>query len=135
MIRVNDTQFAALESYFTEDFVERMGRILYSSFPEECRAKGRSAVLQFIRASMARARGPAIGVTLDEDFRRYVVTEFVLGINETAKIAASERARLLERDGSVDPTILVFCTYQAMSGKVMTQKPSQPAAFLHEATL
>ncbi|HRI66009.1 MAG TPA: hypothetical protein PK156_17295 [Polyangium sp.] len=133
MIRVNETQFAALEAYFGEEFVEQMARNLVSSFPVECKPLGREAVLQFVRASVTRARGQTIGAVLDVDLRRYVVTEFVLGLDETAKIAKSERERVLARDGKVDPTVLVFCLYQEMRGRLMTKAPARPQQVENEA--
>jgi hypothetical protein len=133
MLRVSDTQYAALEVYFAEEFVEQMTRQLFVSFPVECQAKGRSAIVQFIRASIDRARGKAIQATLEADFRRYVVTEFILGIDETAQVVASERARILERDGEVDPTILIFLTYQAMLAKITPNVPPPPPQEEYEA--
>lgn len=126
MLRVTDTQYAALEAHFAEEFVEQMTRQLMVSFPVECRAKGRLALVDFIRASIARARGKTIGATIESDFRRYVVTEFVMGIDPTANVVAHERARLLERDGSVDPTILIFLAYQEMLAKIMPASPPPP---------
>ena len=133
MLRVSDTQYAALEAYFVEEFVEQMARHLVVSFPIECQAKGRHALLAFIRASIQRARGQTIKATLEADFRRYIVAEFVLGVDATANVVASERARLLERDGEVDPTILIFLTYQALLAKIMPEGPPPPLDVEYEA--
>ena len=133
MLRVNDVQFAALEVYFGEEFVEQMTRNLFSSFPVECQTQGREAVLQFVRTSIGRARGKTIGAKLDADLRRYITTEFVLGLDETGKLAVKERERLLARDGEVDPTILVFCLYQEMIGKLLPKDPPPPPQAEYEA--
>jgi len=133
MLRVTETQYAALEAHFAEDFVERMTRQLVISFPVECHAKGRRDVEDFIRASIERARGKTIGATLEADLRRYIVAEFVMGIETTATVVATERARILHRDGRVDPTILVFLTYQAMLAKITPQGPPPPPDPEYEA--
>lgn len=135
MLRVNEAQFAALEAYFGEEFVEQVTRTLFASFPVECQAQGREAVWQFVRASMTRARGKTIGAMLDADLRRYVATEFVLGVEETAKIVASERERIFARDGEVDPTILVFCVYQEMLGKLMSSRSAPTPKAEYEASV
>ncbi len=133
MLRVTELQYAALEAHFAEQFVEQMTRQLVVSFPVECRAKGQQQLVEFIRASIDRARGKTIGAAIESDFRRYVVTEFVMGIDPTANVVASERARLLARDGAVDPTILIFLTYQEMLAKVMPEGPPPPPQEEYEA--
>ena len=133
MLRVSDAQYAALEAYFAEEFVDQMTRQLFLSFPAECKAKGKRVVTNFVHASIERAREKRIGATLESDYRRYVVTEFVLGIDETKKIVDAERARILARDGQVDPTILIFLTYQAMLAKLMPEGPPPPPDPEYEA--
>lgn len=126
MLRVNEIQLATLEAHFAEEFVGHMTRTLFLSFPAQCQARGRESITTFVRESITRARGKTIGTNLEVDFRRYVVTEFVLGVEPTAKIAAEERKRLEARDGRVDPSILVFLIYQAMLGQVMPKSPPPP---------
>jgi hypothetical protein len=126
MLRVTDTQYAVLEAHFAGEFIEQMARQLVVSFPAECQGQGREALLKFVRASIERARGKTIGATIESDFRRYVVAEFVMGIDVTAQVVASERARLLERDGAIDPTVLVFVTYQEMLARITPAGPPPP---------
>jgi hypothetical protein len=133
MLRVSDAQFAALQAHFAAEFIERMTRELFASFPVECNSQGRVAVADFVRASIDRARSDTIGATLESDFRRFVVTEFVMGVETTDNVVASERQRLTERDGDVDPTILIFLTYQAMLARIMPKGPPPPPDPEYEA--
>lgn len=132
MLRVNNTQYAALEAHYAEEFVQQMTRRLFKSFPDECKQQGRNAIADFTRESVHRARGPAIGATIESDFQRYVVVEFVLGIDEAKQIANEERARLVDRDGKADPTLLIFQMYQAMQAKIMPEPPPPPPDLEYE---
>jgi hypothetical protein len=122
MFRVKEAQLKALEAHYAEEFVEAMTDILFDAFPEECSAEGRAAVLDFVRASAARARG--LGATLESDLRRYVTTDYIVGTEVMPEMIAAERARLIKDNGEVDPTILIFRTYQAMLARLEAPAPS-----------
>jgi len=123
VLRVSEAQYAALEAYFGDEFAERMTTILFSSFPAECKPKGRKRVLAFVCASIDRAR--SLGATLESDFQRFVVTEFVAGVADMKAMLEVQRKRLLERDGFAHPTLLIFLTYQAMLGRFTDDDPPQ----------
>jgi len=116
VLRISTTQMAALEAYYTEEFARQMTATLLRAFPTECKAKGSAAVLAFVRESVARAR--ALGTTLESDFRRHVTTEFVVGVAVMEEMLSEQRERLLSREGIVDPTVLIFLTYQAMFARL-----------------
>lgn len=120
MLRVSETQYAALEAHYSEEFAEQMVGTLFRSFPTDCAEMSHEEALAFVRASIGRAR--AIGARRGSEWGKFVVTEFVLGTRAMDAKLAEQRERLLARDGSVDPTILIHRTYEAMLAQLAAPK-------------
>lgn len=130
MLRVNQVQFEALDAYYMEELAERTTATLFQHFPADCEPRGHAAVLDFARASLARARD--LEATLEPDLSRYVITEFIVGTEAMAEIVAEERARLLEREKTVDPTSLIFASYRAMFARLKDDRPEPPPDPVYE---